>query len=216
MKKVLFSFAIAAVAAAFVSCGNKSAENAEGQDSAAVSEEQTEQKVEEKAPVKDYTGNVNKLWTEDEEVTLEDVCKFTLPAYHLTCAIRPDLLRANLYTPWEGDLKYPPVKNNLGNFTIQIFKLGTAEGWLKPQLEGDKTRNNTKDPLTELKPITIDGKQFKAYSRKGYATYYLRDYADGSKGYILISLFPNQDKDETLLPNHEITKGILNNIKFFK
>lgn len=46
MKKVLFSFAIAAVAVAFVSCGNKTAQNAEGQDSTAVAEEQTEQKAE--------------------------------------------------------------------------------------------------------------------------------------------------------------------------
>ena len=39
MKKVLFSFAIAAVAVAFASCGNKSAQNAEGQDSTAVAGE---------------------------------------------------------------------------------------------------------------------------------------------------------------------------------
>ena len=38
MKKVLFSFAIAAVAVAFVSCGNKSAQNAEGQEAEAVEE----------------------------------------------------------------------------------------------------------------------------------------------------------------------------------
>ena len=51
MKKALFSFAIVA-AAVFVSCGNKSAANAEGQDSAAVAEEQTEQKAEQKEEAK--------------------------------------------------------------------------------------------------------------------------------------------------------------------
>ncbi len=52
MKKVLFSFAIAAVAAVMVSCGNKSAQNAEGQDSTAVAEEQTETAAEETDPIK--------------------------------------------------------------------------------------------------------------------------------------------------------------------
>ena len=42
MKKVFISFAIATVAVAFASCGNKTAANAEGQDSAAVVEEQAE------------------------------------------------------------------------------------------------------------------------------------------------------------------------------
>lgn len=46
MKKALFSFAILAVAAVMVSCGNKTAQNAEGQDSA-VAEEQTEAAAEE-------------------------------------------------------------------------------------------------------------------------------------------------------------------------
>lgn len=40
MKKTIFSFAIAAVAVAMVSCGNKTAQNAEGTDSTAVAEEQ--------------------------------------------------------------------------------------------------------------------------------------------------------------------------------
>lgn len=38
MKKVLFGFAILAASAMMVSCGNKSAQNAEGQDSTAVAE----------------------------------------------------------------------------------------------------------------------------------------------------------------------------------
>ena len=58
MKKVLFSFAIAAVAAVMVSCGNKSAQNAEGQDSTAVAEEQTEQKAEETDPIKKEYPNL--------------------------------------------------------------------------------------------------------------------------------------------------------------
>ena len=49
MKKVLFSFAILAVAAVMVSCGNKTAQNAEDQDSAAA-EEQTEAAAEEAEP----------------------------------------------------------------------------------------------------------------------------------------------------------------------
>lgn len=52
MKKVLFSFVIAAAAAVMVSCGNKNAQNAEGQDSAVVAEEQTEAVVEETDPIK--------------------------------------------------------------------------------------------------------------------------------------------------------------------
>lgn len=43
MKRVLFSFAVLAATAVMVSCGNKSGQNAEGQDSAAVVGEQTEQ-----------------------------------------------------------------------------------------------------------------------------------------------------------------------------
>ena len=45
MKKVLFSFAMMAAAAVMVSCGNKTAANAEGQDSSAA-EAQTEQAAE--------------------------------------------------------------------------------------------------------------------------------------------------------------------------
>ena len=58
MKKVLFSFAIAAVAATMVSCGNKSAQNAEGQDSTAVAEEQTEAAAEETDPIKKEYPNL--------------------------------------------------------------------------------------------------------------------------------------------------------------
>lgn len=51
MKKVLFSFAIAAVTAAFASCGNKSAASAESTDSTATEQTaQTEQKAEEQKP----------------------------------------------------------------------------------------------------------------------------------------------------------------------
>ena len=58
MKKVLFSFAIAAVAAVMVSCGNKSAQNAEGQDSTAVAEEQTEAAAEDTDPIKKEYPNL--------------------------------------------------------------------------------------------------------------------------------------------------------------
>ena len=58
MKKVLFSFAILAVAAVMVSCGNKSAQNAEGQDSTAVAEEQTEAAAEDTDPIKKEYPNL--------------------------------------------------------------------------------------------------------------------------------------------------------------
>ena len=61
MKKVLFSFAIAAVAAVMVSCGNKSAQNAEGQDSTAVAEEQTEAAAEDTDPIKKEYPNLQLL-----------------------------------------------------------------------------------------------------------------------------------------------------------
>lgn len=52
MKKVFFSVAITAVTViAMASCGNKSAQNAEGQDSTAVAEEQTEEPAAKMAPM---------------------------------------------------------------------------------------------------------------------------------------------------------------------
>ncbi|MBR4921030.1 MAG: hypothetical protein IKZ62_06935 [Prevotella sp.] len=65
MKKVLFSFAVAVLAATMVSCGNKTAQNAEGQDSAAA-EEQTEQKAEEpqqEVKIEDQTEISSDIYT---------------------------------------------------------------------------------------------------------------------------------------------------------
>ena len=51
MKKALFSFAILAVAAAMVSCGNKSAQNTENQDSVAVAAEPEEVPVQDQKEI---------------------------------------------------------------------------------------------------------------------------------------------------------------------
>lgn len=53
MKKVLFSIAIVAAGLFVASCGNKSAANGEGADSAAVAEEQVDEATEGKIIIKE-------------------------------------------------------------------------------------------------------------------------------------------------------------------
>ena len=138
MKKVLFSFAIATVAVAFVSCGNKTAQNAEGQDTTAVAEEQTEQKAEEP----------------QKEVKIEDQTE-----------ISSDIYTINVPEGWKArsrmvnnsctlGLKQPPFTTASPNVvsyeTLDQYKA-------KREKEGSKA----------IESITVNGREFVVYQNEG-------------------------------------------------
>lgn len=213
MKKI-FNFVLAAMLfASMAACnsGTNAAAGSDGDSTAVPTEETTGDVAKDEKP---YKGNVNKVWTADETLQLKDICTVTFPAYHLTTLVDDMTVRANLYTPWEGDDSHAPMSNLLGNFTVMVTKLGKAQGWIDNQKGADE-RGTYKEPIKEIAGITIDGKKFQGFQRKGDATYYIADFDE--EGYCLISCFVSSKGDDVAaFVAAEPTQKALQGIKFLK
>ena len=191
MKKALFSFAIVA-AAVFVSCGNKSAANAEGQDSAAVAEEQTEQKAEQKEEAKA---------PEFEAETYEcDYFTAEFPAGHkaevadkygwrgIVFPLKEDGSQANSGTRVQ---LLHPAKETAAEF---IKKASNVPNGMKPI---EKYGNGTYE---------IGGEKFQTWFKAGMI-YFLRE--DTKNGGCYNFAIP-----EFAFEKQELVMGVLNSIKF--
>ena len=111
MKKVLFSFAILAVAATMVSCGNKSAQNAEGQDSAAVEGEATTEAAAAKiAPMGSFDYPEGTAFENADEIA---------------CVMFPN--------SWQSDIEKgkDPATDNHVYYNCELVKAGDVQSTLK-------------------------------------------------------------------------------------
>lgn len=192
MKKVFFSFAIAVVAVAFVSCGNKTAQNAEGQDSTAVAEEQTEQKAEAKAEPKE---------PEFKAETFEcDYFTAEFPAGHKAEVADQYGWRGNVFPLKEDGTQansgtrvqlLHPAKETAAEF---IKKASNVPNGMKPI---EKYGNGT---------YVIGGEKFQTWFKAGMI-YFLRE--DTKNGGCYNFAIP-----EFAFEKQELVMGVLNSIKF--
>lgn len=187
MKKVLFSFTIAAVAAAMVSCGNKSAQNVESLDSTAAAE-QNEQKEEVKAP-------------EFKAETYEcDYFTAEFPAGHKAELADQYGWRGNVF-PLNDDGTQKnsgtrvqllhPAKETVAEF---IKKLSNVPNGMKPI---EKYGSGTYE---------IGGEKFQTWFKAGMI-YFLRE--DKKNGGCYNFAIP-----EFAFEKQELVMGVLNSIKF--
>ena len=135
MKKVLFSFVVAAVAAVMVSCGNKSAQNAEAQEGEAT--EQAAEATEEKAE-------------EQKEVPIDQLTELSSDKY---TAKVPDGWKARsrmVNNSCVMGLKQPPFTGA----SLNIIGYKTPE-----QYKADTEKNGNKEVGKE----TISGKEFTIF-----------------------------------------------------
>jgi len=192
MKKVLFSFAIAAVAVAFVSCGNKTAQNAEGQDSTAVAEEQTEQKAEAKAEPKE---------PEFKAETFEcDYFTAEFPAGHKAEV-------ADQYG-WRGIVFPLKEDGSQANSGTRVQLLHPAKETAAEFIKKASNVPNGMKPIEKYGSGTyvIGGEKFQTWFKAGMI-YFLRE--DTKNGGCYNFAIP-----EFAFEKQELVMGVLNSIKF--
>ena len=192
MKKLFFSVAIATVAVAFVSCGNKSAQNAEGQDSTTVAEEQTEQKAEAKAEPKE---------PEFKAETFEcDYFTAEFPAGHKAEV-------ADQYG-WRGIVFPLKEDGTQANSGTRVQLLHPAK---ETVAEFIKKANNVPNGMKGLEKFgsgtyVIGGEKFQTWFKAGMV-YFLRE--DTKNGGCYNFAIP-----EFAFEKQELVMGVLNSIKF--
>ena len=193
MKKVFFSFAVAAVAAVMVSCGNKSAQNAEAQEAEATgAEEQTEQVAESKAEPKE---------PEFKAETFEcDYFTAEFPAGHKAEV-------ADKYG-WRGIVFPLKDDGSQANSGTRVQLLHPAK---ETVAEFIKKANNVPQGMKGLEKFgngsyVIGGEKFQTWFKAGMV-YFLRDDAKNGGCY-------NFAIPEFAFEKQELVMGVLNSIKF--